>query len=76
LLFIYETGNKKSIGTGGGPALNFKDVEPTILELIGSTITDKPVEIEMDQMKRKYLHSIEGTEAEKIGAGLFIAEAR
>lgn len=64
-------GNTKYVGTGGGPALNFKDIEPSILELIHSTITDKPIEIEMDQSKRNYLHPVAGSEAEKIGAGLF-----
>lgn len=64
-------GNKKYTGTGGGPALNFKNIEPSILELINSTVTDKPIEIEMDQSKRNYLHPIAGSEAVKIGAGLF-----
>lgn len=64
-------GNKKYVGTGGGPALNFRDIEPTMLELINTTITDIPIEIEMDQSKRNYLHPVEGSEAAKMGVGLF-----
>ena len=65
------TGNKKYVGTGGGPALNFRDIEPTMLELINTTISDKPIELEMDQSKRNYLHPIEGSPAAAINAGLF-----
>ncbi len=65
-------GNKKYVGTGGGPALNFRDIDPTMLELINTTVSDKPIELEMDQSKRNYLHPIEGSEADKIGAGLFL----
>jgi hypothetical protein len=64
-------GNLKFVGTGGGPALNFKDVEPTILELINTQMTEKPVELELNQSKKNYLHPLAGSEAEKIGAGLF-----
>jgi len=67
-------GNKKFVGTGGGPALNFKDVDPTILELINTTVTDKPVELEMDQSKRNYLHPIASSPAAEIRAGLFKKE--
>ena len=67
-------GNLKFVGTGGGPALNFKDIEPTALELIGTKISEKPVEIIYDQSKRNYLHPVEGSEADKIGAGLFITK--
>lgn len=64
-------GNKKYTGTGGGPALNFKDIDASILELINTPITDKPIEIEKDQSKKNYLHPIEGSPESKIGAGLF-----
>ncbi len=65
-------GNLKFVGTGGGPALNFKDVDPAMLELINTKMSDKPIELEMDQSKRNWLHPVDGSEAEKIGAGLFI----
>ena len=66
------TGNKKFTGSGGGPALNFRDTDPSFLELIGTKKSDEPLELEMDQSKRNYLHPKEGTDAAKIGAGLFI----
>ena len=64
-------GNKKFVGTGGGPALNFRDVDPSVLNLVNTKITDKPVQLEMDKSKRNFLHPVEGTEAAAIGAGLF-----
>jgi len=70
------TGNKKFTGTGGGPALNFKDSDPSFLELIGSKRLDDSLDLEMDQTKRNYLHPKEGTEAAKIGAGLFIKKIK
>ena len=51
--------------------MKFKDIEPSMLELINTSIADKKVEIEMDQSKRNYLHPVEGSEAAKMGAGLF-----
>ncbi len=66
------TGNKKFTGSGGGPALNFKDTDPAFLELIGTTKSDESLELEMDQTKRNYLHPKDGSDAAKIGAGLFI----
>ena len=64
-------GNLKFVGTGGGPALDFKDVEPAMLELINTKISDKPIEIEMDQSKRNWLHPVAGSQPAEIGAGLF-----
>jgi hypothetical protein len=66
------TGNKKFTGSGGGPALNFRDTDPSFLDLIGTKNSDEPLELETDQSKRNYLHPKEGTEAAKIGAGLLI----
>lgn len=65
------TGNLKFVGTGGGPALNFKDVDPAMLEFINTKISDKPIELEMDQSKRTWLHPVAGSLAAEIGAGLF-----
>ncbi len=65
------TGNKNFTGSGGGPALNFRDTDPSFLELIGTKKSDEPLELQMDQSKRNYLHPKEGTEAAKIGTGLF-----
>ena len=66
------TGNKKFTGSGGGPSLNFRDTDPSFLELIETKKSDESLELEMDQSKRNYLHPKEGTGAAKIGAGLFI----
>lgn len=64
-------GNEKYVGSGGGPALNFRDVEPVMLELINTEITETPIELEFDQTKKNYLHPIEGSEAAKMGVGFF-----
>lgn len=63
--------NKNFTGSGGGPALNFRDIDPSFLELIGTKMSDQPLALELDQTKRNYLHPIEGSEAARIGAGLF-----
>jgi hypothetical protein len=63
--------NEKFTGSGGGPALNFRDIDSSFLELIGTRMSDQPVSLEMDQTKRNYLHPVEGSEAARIGAGLF-----
>jgi hypothetical protein len=65
------SGNKKFTGTGGGPALNFRDIDPGFLELIGTKTVNDSLELELDQTKRNYLHPVEGSEAAQIGAGLF-----
>jgi hypothetical protein len=64
-------GNKKLTGSGAGPALNFRDTDGSLLTLIDTTITDQPVQLELDQAKRNYLHPVTGSEAAQWGAGLF-----
>jgi len=64
-------GNRKFTGSGAGPALNFRDNDPSFLELVDTKRIDQPIELEMDESKRNYLHPIEG-EAAKVGAGLFM----
>jgi hypothetical protein len=66
-------GNKKFTGTGGGPALNFRDNDPGFLELIDTVRTDQPIAIELDQAKKNYLHPVDGSDAAKYRAGLFRA---
>jgi hypothetical protein len=68
-------GNKKFTGSGGGPALNFRDNDPSLLNLIDTKITDQPVQLELDQIKRNYLHVLEGTLGGDLGAGLFMKKA-
>jgi hypothetical protein len=65
-------GNKNLYGSGFGPAVNFKPLDASILELPPSSkVVDKPVEIELDQAKRDYLHVVAGTPGSEIAAGLF-----
>jgi hypothetical protein len=40
--------------------------------MAGTKILNEPVSIELDQTKRNYLHPVAGSEAAKIGAGLFM----
>ena len=64
-------GNKKLAGAGAGPALNFRDADPSFLELVRTKVSGEPVTLELDQTKRNYLHPVEGSEAAAVGAGLF-----
>ena len=43
----------------------------SFLELVDTTRIDQPIELEMDESKKTYLHTIAGLDATKIGAGLF-----
>ena len=43
----------------------------SFLELVDATRIDQPIELEMDESKKHYLHPIAGSGAAKIGAGLF-----
>jgi hypothetical protein len=52
--------------------LEYEDINPAFLELVGTTVTDQSVAVEHDQAQRNYLHPIAGSEAVKIGAGLFV----
>lgn len=64
-------GNKKITGTGGGPQLNFKDIDPILLKFNNTKVTDQAIELDFNQESRNFLHPKEGSEAAKIGAGLF-----
>ncbi len=64
-------GNKALTGSGAGPALNFRETDGSLLNLIDTRVTDQPVPLELDQEKRLYLHPIAGSEAAERGAGLF-----
>jgi hypothetical protein len=69
-------GNKKITGTGGGPQLNFKDIDPILLKFNNTKITDQVVELDYDQSSKNFLHPVAGSEASKIGAGLFKTKAQ
>ena len=64
-------GNKKLTGTGGGPQLNFKDIDPILLKFNNTKITDQPIQLDYDQTSKNFLHPVAGSEAAKIGVGLF-----
>ena len=64
-------GNQKLTGTGGGPQLNFKDIDPILLKFNNTKITDQTIELDYNQESRNFLHPKEGSEAAKIGVGLF-----
>jgi hypothetical protein len=64
-------GNKKMACSGTGPSLGFQDIDDSFLNLVGSEVSDKAVAVEMDETKRNYLHPVAGSEAARIGAGLF-----
>jgi hypothetical protein len=68
-------GNRKLTGSGAGPALNIKDIDPSFIELVGTKVSDRPITLVLDQTKRSYLHPEEGSEAARVGAGLFTRKA-
>jgi hypothetical protein len=68
----FFAGNKNVYGAGFGPTVNFKPLGTSVLELPPSSkVVDKPVEIELDQAKRGYLHIVAGTPGAGLAAGLF-----
>ncbi len=68
----YFANNRRLTGSGTGARLEYADIDSSFLELAGTKVTDQPVVIERDQTKRSYLHPVAGSEAAKIGAGLFM----
>lgn len=67
-------GNESLYGSGFGPPVNFKPLEPSVLALPPSSkVTAPPVEIELDQSKRNHLHIVAGTPGSELAAGLFTA---
>jgi hypothetical protein len=63
--------NLNLAGSGTGATLGYVPIDSGFLEMVGSLVTNQPVAIEMDQRKRNYLHPVAGTDAAKVGAGLF-----
>lgn len=65
-------GNQNLFGSGFGPAVNFKPLEASVLALPPSSkVVAKPVDIELDQARRDYLHVVAGTPGSELAAGLF-----
>lgn len=68
----YLAGNRRLAGSGTGARLDYTDIDPSFMEMTGTKVTDQPVAFERDQTKRNYLHPVAGSEAAKVGAGLFL----
>ncbi len=67
----YFANNRRLAGTGTGARLEYQDIDPSFLEMVGTTVTDQLVALERDSTKLNYLHPVAGSEAARIGAGLF-----
>jgi hypothetical protein len=68
--------NKKLAGTGTGARIEFADIDTSFLEMAGTKVADQPVLVGHDSTRRDYLHPVAGSEAAKIGAGLFLEPTR
>lgn len=63
--------NQNLAGSGTGATLGYVPIDAGFLDLAGTKVTNEPVPIEMNQRSRHYLHPVPGSEAAKVGAGLF-----
>jgi hypothetical protein len=63
--------NLNLAGSGTGATLGYVPIDAAFLDLVDSKVTNQPVPIEMNQRSRHYLHPVAGSDAAKIGAGLF-----
>jgi hypothetical protein len=68
----YFASNRRLTGSGTGARLEYKDIDASFLELTGTKVSEQPVVLERDQTKRGYLHPVAGSDAVKVGAGLFM----
>ena len=64
--------NRRLAGSGTGARLEYEDMDPSFLELVGTKVVDQPIVLEHDQTKRSYLHPVAGSDAAAIVAGLFL----
>lgn len=63
--------NLNLAGSGTGATLGYVPIDAAFMDLVDSTVTNQPVPIEMNQRSRHYLHPVAGSDAAKVGAGLF-----
>ena len=68
----YFAGNRRLTGSGTGARLEYQDIDSSFLELIGTRSSEQRVDTERDQTRRGYLHPVAGSDAAKVGAGLFM----
>lgn len=66
------TNNRAMAATGTGANLGFKDIDASFIELVNTKVSHEPLALEMDESQRGYLHPLPGTDAARIGAGLFL----
>ena len=66
------TNNKAMAASGTGANLGFKDIDASFIELVNTKVSSEPLALEMDESKRGYLHPLPGSDAARIGAGLFM----
>ncbi len=64
--------NRRLTGSGTGARLEYQDIDPSFLELLGTTVTEQRVVFEHEQAQRSYLHPVASSQAAATGAGLFI----
>jgi len=68
----YFASNRRLTGTGTGARLEYRDIDSSFLELVGTKVSESPIVLERDQAKRTYLHPSADSDAAKVGAGLFM----
>lgn len=64
--------NRALVAAGVGARMEFEDINTSFIDLSGAQILDQPIVLERDQTQRTYLHPVAGSEAAKLGAGLFM----
>jgi hypothetical protein len=67
----YFAHNRMLAGSGTGARLEYRDIDPSFLTLTDTKVVDQPIFFGSDATKRDYLHPVAGSDAAKIGAGLF-----
>lgn len=68
----FFAGNRRLASSGTGARLDYAEIDPAFLELVGTTVSEQGVTMEHSQAERNYLHPIASSEAAKVGAGLFL----
>ena len=68
----YFANNRRLAGTGTGARLEYRDIDASFLEMVGTKVSDSPLVLERDQTKRTYLHPSADSDVAKVGAGLFM----
>jgi hypothetical protein len=68
-------GNAKMACSGTGANLGFTDIDASFLELINTKVSNDPVAVELDETRKNYLHPVAGSDAAKVGVGIFMKPA-